>query len=215
MVMRDEYHIDGRKILEGNAGRGEPVDPHRSRERAQALAPRGVREYVHPVELYEKCRMLDPGHGGVVMILAKGLDVRGGHGQRGELPRAARDTGRGSGGRTGRGSSSRRGGSPDPGCGTSHRAEGHAAALRPRVLARARVWLPRGGRSKKHPGEHETDRECGRASWLSHSRLTAFHASSLLCREGPAERCRKKARGRVRDDSVDADAGSNSGPHTS
>src|SRR4030095_13373787 len=142
--------------------------------------------------------MPDPGHGGLVMILAKAFDVRGGEGQRGELARAARD---------------------------AHEAqevEADAGPVRgamefriqvverPIVLRgprkfRSRVPAleighgpPGSGRGKKQPAEHEADRERRRASWLSHNRLTESLCPFFSAREGPAERCRKKSLSRVR-----------------
>src|SRR5437867_4054635 len=151
-------------MLDGNAGRGEPVDPDGPRQRAQAMAPRGVREYVHPVELYERSRMPDPGDGGVVMIPAKGLDIRSGDGQRGELARAARDARQ------------------------AQEVESEAGPVRGAVKFRIQVvecpLVLRGPRQlrsrmppleighdspgsaggKKHPGENEDDGKCRRAS---------------------------------------------------
>jgi hypothetical protein len=136
--------------------------------------------------------MPDPGHGGVVMILAKGLDVRGGHGQRGELPRAARDAGQAQ--------------EVEPGPGPVRGAVEFRIQVveRPIVLRGPRQLCarvaslglgygsPGGGRSKKHPGEHETDRECDWASWLSHSRLTAFHVFSFHCKRGTRQALSEK-----------------------
>src|SRR5215472_2935295 len=94
VIVRDEHDVDRRQVLEGDTGWRKALHPHRAGERAQPLAPHGVGENVHAVELYEKRGVTDPRHGRLVAILAQRLHVGPDGGQGRELVRAARDGGK-------------------------------------------------------------------------------------------------------------------------
>src|SRR4030095_244059 len=107
-----------------------------------------------------------PWHCGVVMILAKAFDVRGGEGQRGELARAARDA------------HEAQEVKPDTGPVRGAMEFRIQVVERPIVLRgprklRSRVPAleighgpPGSRRGKEQPAEHEDDRKRRRASWL-------------------------------------------------
>ena len=72
VIVRDQDEVDGRQVVERDAGRRVAVHADESAEGAAALGPGRIGEERHAVELDQHGGVADPGHGRCVRAVAQG-----------------------------------------------------------------------------------------------------------------------------------------------